>query len=457
MTVVEKRLLAPVDAAWLNMDSTTNPMVITGLVRVTGLDGAGLAAFLQQHWLSLPRFQCRPVSVGGTWWWQPQAALDLSQHLYCASGPLADDGALEQQLALCQQEPLARERPLWKFWHFPMANGDHAVVIRLHHCYADGITLVRLFESLTSDSPESPPAAALARAERESAAPEPWQDSLLTWLRSRFSGLGSMEELSDALDQLTLTGGRLIKELGEFLLQPADTPSSLTGTLSGQKHCVWSAPVPLDRIKTLSRARGCTLNDVLLACVATALHRQLLRAGDRVQDRQLQAAMPVDVRPLVPPALLPAAGGLGNLFGTVFVPLPMDAQSLLERVYRIKHETQRLKHSWQPGLSWGLLGAAGYLPPQWQAPLVAHFSSRASAVVSNVPGPRELRYLAGCPVRQHLFWVPQTGNIGLGVSVISYAGQVQFGVQADRNILPSPLPLLQDCLEALAEFEQGEH
>lgn len=457
MNAVKKRLLAPVDAAWLNMDSHRNSMVITGLLRVSGLDGAALARFLQQHWLSLPRFRARPVSVGGTWWWQPQHDLVLSDHLTCATETLPDDAALEQQLALCQQQPLPVQQPLWKFWHFPMADGDHGVVIRLHHCYADGITLIRLFEALTTDSPESCASGTDAELDPASEADEQWQHSLLDWMHNRFAGLGSMDELSDVIDQLGDTGGRLIKELGEFLLQPADTPCCLTGVLSGDKHCVWSAPVPLEGIKARARARGCTLNDVLLACVTTALQKQLLRAGDSTRERRLQAAMPVDVRHLVPPALQPATGGLGNLFGTVFVPLPMDAESLLERVYRIKHETRRLKHSWQPGLSWGLLGAIGYLPRQWQMPLVAHFSNRASAVVSNVPGPRGRRYLAGCSVRQHLFWVPQTGHIGVGVSVISYAGQVQFGVQADRSILDSPRPLLQDCLNALTEFEHREH
>ncbi|MDX1587517.1 MAG: WS/DGAT domain-containing protein [Oleiphilaceae bacterium] len=451
MSGLDKRLLAPVDAAWLNMDSPENPMVITGLLRVSGLDGDALASFLRQSWLDLPRFRARPVSLGGTWWWQPQAELSLEEHLVCCDRVLADEAALSDQLALCQSETLPGDRPLWKFWHFPMADGDHAVVVRLHHCYADGITLVRLFDDLTTDSPHEAPAPAPAGEEHP-----PWQDSLLAWLQSRFAALGSTQDLGEALERLSQHGGRLLKELGELLLQPADTPSSLKGPLSGDKRCAWSAPVPLEAIKSRARARGCTLNDVLLACVATALQKQLLRAGDDLHDRRLQAAMPVDVRAVLPPALLPAAGGLGNLFGTVFVPLPMDAESLLERVFRIKHETRRLKHSWQPGLSWCLLGGLGYLPRQWQLPLVAHITGRASAVVSNVPGSRSLRFLVGCPVRQHLFWVPQSGNIGLGISVISYHGKVQFGVQSDAAVLADPRPLLEDCLTALREFEQGE-
>lgn len=453
MSAVDKRFLAPVDAAWLNMDSRENPMVITGLLRVSGLDGAALSAFLRQSWLGLPRFRARPVSLGGTWWWQPQRQMVLEDHLECGQQTLADEAALERELTRCQAETLPEERPLWKFWHFPMADGDHAVVVRMHHCYADGITLVRLFDDLTTEDPQ----AVLTPAEENP--PEdrpPLQESLMAWLQSRFAGLGSLEEISDVADRLSNQGGRLLKELGELLLQPSDTPSSLKGPLCGEKRCAWSAPVPLEGIKARAKARGCTLNDALLACVATALQKQLVRGGDDIRDRRLQAAMPVDVRHLLPPSLVPATGGLGNLFGTVFVPLPMDAESLLERVFRIKHETRRLKHSWQPGLSWGLLGALGYLPGQWQAPLVDYFSGRASAVVSNVPGARSLRYLAGCPVRQHLFWVPQTGNIGLGISVISYHGQVQFGVQSDAAIPADPWQLLEDCLTALKEFEQGE-
>jgi hypothetical protein len=149
----------------------------------------------------------------------------------------------------------------------------------------------------------------------------------------------------------------------------------------------------------------------------------------------------------------PEPGQLGNLFGTVFVPLPVDAESPLERLYRVKHETRRLKKTWQPGISWGLMCSAGLLPKRWQQSVADLFCRKASAVVSNVPGAPETRYLAGCRVREQMFWVPQSGDIGLGVSIVSYASNVQFGVVADEAVMTDPQPFLDACLKALEHWQ----
>ena len=74
-------------------------------------------------------------------------------------------------------------------------------------------------------------------------------------------------------------------------------------------------------------------------------------------------------------------------------------------------------------------------------------------MVSNVPGTPETRYLAGCAITEQMFWVPQAGNIGLGVSIVSYAGQVQFGVVADEAVMADPAAFLEDCLAELDQLD----
>jgi hypothetical protein len=112
---------------------------------------------------------------------------------------------------------------------------------------------------------------------------------------------------------------------------------------------------------------------------------------------------------------------------------------------------QQLKGSSQAAATLGLLSVVGMLPSSVAEPTTALFSAKASLVVSNLRGPPEPLHLAGAEITQVLFWVPEAGSIGTGVSILSYRGGVQFGVISDRETIPRP-----DELVALidAEFER---
>jgi len=97
-----------------------------------------------------------------------------------------------------------------------------------------------------------------------------------------------------------------------------------------------------------------------------------------------------------------------------------------------------LKTSLQPAVALGALNAIGYLPTPLQPLPVSFFGSKASAVLTNVPGPRQRLYLAGQPLRRAMFWVPQSGRLGLGISILSYAGEVTIGVASDVGLVPDP-------------------
>jgi hypothetical protein len=113
----------------------------------------------------------------------------------------------------------------------------------------------------------------------------------------------------------------------------------------------------------------------------------------------------------------------------------------LARLRRI-HETMRtLKGSSQALMTFGLMAAVGSLPEAVEHTAIAAFTAKASLVASNVPGPRAALRIGGAKVNQLLFWVPQAGSIGTGVSMLSYAGKVQFGVIADRRLIPEPAHL----------------
>lgn len=468
MSQEQSHLLLPADSAWLALERPENPMTITVMLRVDGLDAPRFREFLRVYWLAWERFKFIPVQRSSGWWWERDPLFDLKHHLDVVLDRFSPD-ELQEWVTARLNQPLAMYRPRWKFWLAPNAEGGAALLLRLHHCYADGLSLLGIFDQLCPPSPQQHPALYGAvetpQLARWGAAAKSWLEGLMTTEARKAGNVADQpseppatdkaQQAGRSLERLTQNGLKLLHEVSEFLVEPEDTPSDLKRPLLGRRQCRWSEPVGLARFRAVAAATNVTINDVLLSCVACAVRNRLGIAPGELDDAVLHAAVPVDIRSRLPADLQPEPGSLGNYFGTVFVPLPVDGESPLERLYRIKHETRRLKKSWQPGIAWGLAASASAIPEPWRQPVADVFYRKASAVVSNVPGTPEARYMAGCRITEQMFWVPQAGDIGLGVSIVSYAGQVQFGVVADEAILSDPGAFLADCLEELERFPQG--
>lgn len=450
----ESHLLLPADSAWLALERPENPMTITVMMRVDGLTSDRLREFLTHYWLAWDRFRYMPVHRPPGWWWDPDPTFSIDHHLETVNRRFSEE-ELRQWVSARLNQPLPDYRPRWKFWLVPDAEGGAALLLRIHHCYADGLSLLGVFERTCPQSPQQAP---VQYGAREKGDFKRWTRSLGVWLDS-FVGSGDHtgERLETgreptSVERVTHRSLRLINELSQLLVEPEDTPSQLKRPLLGRRSCSWSVPVALAPFREVAQRMGCTINDVLLSCVAAAVRDCLDESGEALDDLVMHAAVPVNIRDQIPDGIAPGPDALGNFFGTVFVPLPVDGESPLERLYRVKHETRRLKKSWQPGISWGLASSASLLPQSLLQSIAGLMYRKASAVVSNVAGIREPRYLAGCRIREKMFWVPQAGNIGLGISVISYAGQVQFGVVADEAILTDPEVFLSGCLKELDRF-----
>lgn len=466
MSHEQTHFMLPADSAWLALESPRNPMTITVMMRVDGLTAPRLREFLRVYWMAWERFRYMPVKRAPGWQWEPDPVFDLRHHLDVVLDHFTES-ALQEWVSERLNQPMPLYRPLWKFWLAPNVEGGSVLLLRLHHCYADGVSLTGIFDRLCPTSPQQHPAVYGAR---QSADLSPW----ISAAKDRFEQLlggeaaaeantkkqsvepeNHLEQAGTLLDQAARNGLKLVNEFSDFLAEPADTPSDLKRPLLGQRHCRWSAPVSLHRFRSIAKATNVTINDVLLSCVAAAVRPRLGISGADLEDAVMHAAVPVDIRDRLPDDLKPEPDSLGNYFGTVFVPLPVDGESALERLYRIKQETRRLKKSWQPGIAWGLSACASLIPDALRRPLLDVFYRKASAVVSNVIGTPEARYIAGCRITEQMFWVPQAGDIGLGVSIVSYAGQVQFGVVADEAVLADPAEFLEDCLQELSEFPGG--
>jgi hypothetical protein len=122
----------------------------------------------------------------------------------------------------------------------------------------------------------------------------------------------------------------------------------------------------------------------------------------------------------------------------VFLDLPIGTVNPVERLYAVRGNMHALKASYQPVLSLGILAALGVGPKLLQQKVLALLARNATAVMTNVPGPQQPLYLAGTRIDRLIFWVPQASEIGVGVSIMSYNGAVQFGLITDRGLCPDP-------------------
>ncbi len=134
---------------------------------------------------------------------------------------------------------------------------------------------------------------------------------------------------------------------------------------------------------------------------------------------------------------------LGNHFGLVFLELPISLENPLERLYVVNDRMNQLKNSKQAAVTFGFLAALGMGPSMLQKPVLDLLSEKASAVLTNVPGPQQPLFLAGSRMRDLMFWVPQNGSIGMGISILSYNGKVFFGVITDRRLVPDPQKIIE--------------
>ncbi len=441
----KREKISAVDTAWLRMDRPHNLMMICGVLLFRQqLPLARLRRVIEERFLVFHRFRQRAVQVAGMAFWQADPHFDLERHVVETALPgRADRAELQKLVSRLAATPLDPARPMWQFHLVDNYEGGSALVVRIHHSYADGIALVRVMLSMTDASPSGPPA--MPFAARPSGRGEP-QDAL-GQLLAPFSGAvnTAMKIGATLVDKgaaiwadpaqavaLAGQGTALTAEIAKLALMPQDSPTRFKGKPGVGKRVAWAAPLPLSEVKTIGKALGASVNDVLLSCVAGAIRAYLQTRGEPVADVMIRALVPVNLRPME------KAYKLGNQFGLVFLDLPVGIANPVERLYAVRANMNALKGSFQPVLALGLLAAMGSGPKALQEVLLQALARNATAVMTNVPGPQAPLYLAGAAIDNLMFWVPQSGDIAMGASIISYNGTVQFGLIADRGLCPDP-------------------
>ncbi len=442
--------IAPVDTWWLRMDRPHNLMTI---VTVWILEGPvaldRLENQLGERHLTYRRYRQKVEFARGGPYWVDDPHFDLAHHIKRVRLPgRGGKEAFERFAGDLASEPLDFNHPLWTIHIVEEYEGGAAVVLRWHHAMADGVALIGVTMALV-DGPVG---------ESRRAAPpdedEGWLQSLMAPVvatvnagtqASTYLGtaLGLARHPLRAVDYLR-DGAGVAGELAYMLSMKSDSATRFKGKPTGSKRVAWCEPMKLPEVKAVSRALGCSINDVLLSCAAGAMRRYLADKGDTTEGVEIRALAPIDLRE-------PGDLELGNRFGIVAVLLPVGVEQPLERLKMVRQRMLDLKTSYEPAVTLGLFAALGYLPKIVQDQLSDMLASRATAVMTNVPGPTEPLTVAGSRLTQMLFWVPQSGDIGMGVSILSYAGQVQFGLITDDALTPDPEAVVSRFPE---EFEQ---
>ena len=441
--------MAKVDTAWLRMEKPTNLMMITGVLMFEErLDLKAFRKLVAERFLAFKRFRQKAVDTASGAFWETDADFDLDWHLRLTALPgAAKKPELERLVSQLASTPLDHSKPLWQFHLVDNYQGGSALIMRIHHCYADGIALVQVMLSLTDIAPTPKKGAELSEAwlkqdgeriTQKFFTPAKAQLDRAVKMGGKVFEKG-MEMYRDPslAGVIAKEGGEIARELAVALALPDDPPTLFKGPLGVSKRCAWAEPLGLDEVKTICRALDCTVNDVLMASAAGALRSYLIDCGEEVDGLTIRATVPVNLRPLE------HAKKLGNHFGLVFLDLPIGEANPLARLEHVAENMRQIKSSRQAVMTFGVLAALGMTPVPVQRFALDLFSRKATAVATNVPGPQMPIYLAGCKLVEQMFWVPQTGGIGMGISILSYNGKVHFGLMTDAKTVNKPDAIIQ--------------
>jgi diacylglycerol O-acyltransferase / wax synthase len=458
--MIKREKMSSVDTAWLRMDRPTNLMMIVGVLMFEGaVDYERLKLTIASRLAPFRRFRQRVVVDASGAWWEDDPTYDIDAHLHRVALPgKGDKEELEKFAADMVSQPLDDSKPLWQFTLIEKYRGGSAILSRIHHCIADGIALVGVMLRLADIDAASGSASApgfgaqepndakvadnAGDAEQDDDETDLWKQLLapVTAAAIKTIGYSGMAwskyfELVSQPDKAThyaKLAGAVTAEIAQLLTMPDDSPTRFKGKPGVVKAVAWSEPMPLDLVKAVGHVAGGSVNDVLLACVAGALRAYLIERGDNPDGVEIRAMIPVNLR-------RPGQENrLGNRFGLVALTLPLGNANPLARLATVRARMEALKGSYQAPVTLGVLSLVGMGPKALQTQVLDLLAKKATAVMTNVPGPGQPLYMAGGKLGQMMFWVPQSGDIGMGVSILSYNGGVQFGLVTDKSFVPDP-------------------
>ncbi len=433
------RRMTSLDASFLYLEQPNALLHVASLSTFAHpLDYDDLLRYVRERLHLIPRYTQRAVMVPltlGHPTWEPDPELDLRHHIIRQRLKAGhDDAALATLCAKLFTEPLERSRPLWEMHLIDGYGQGCALLAKTHHCMIDGASGVQLINLLMDPTPKP-------RAIEASPLPARRKVALPNRLTHALEGLVDTARTQIALGRglamLATQPSRAVSEaratldavttLARTLLAGAPA-TPFNGPIGKQRAIAWTR-LSLNEVKATKNRLGGTVNDVVLAVISGGLRQYLHAHGVSTERTELKAMVPVNVRSEADQLKL------GNRVSMMVAPLPVGITDPVERLRQVSAAMDLLKSGGQAGQMERVVALTDVLPPLLQRPLARLQASVSpvNTVCTNVPGPRETRYLLGEPVQLMVPLVPLAAGIGLGFAIMSYADQLTIGLNADAG------------------------
>ena len=385
--------------------------------------------------------------------WIDDAHFNLEYHVRHTALPApGGEEQLKRLIARIMSQQLDRSKPLWEIWYAEgLTNDRWAVISKTHHCLVDGVSGADIMSVILDLEPNP----------QETVEPEPWKPSLeptadeliADAVKERItSPLEAIRTVQSALIDPGTLAGRVAegaKAITSFVTGTLDfAPTSSLNQRIGPHRRFETVLADLAEFKRVKNALGGTVNDVVLAVVSGGLRRLLKGRGERVDELELRAMVPVSVR------ANHEQGALGNRVSTIWAPLPVHESDPVARLRLVSAAMQNLKDSGQ-AVGAQLLTTLG----EWAPPTIAAQASRVVArqrqfnlVVTNVPGPQIPLYSFGQQMTEVYPVLPLSDNTTIGIALLSYNGTIGFGLLADFDAAPDLGVLAEGIEKSIAEL-----
>ena len=447
--------LTPLDVSNLRIERHGLPMNVAALAILEGgalLDASGELALEPikariEHRLHLaPRLRQRLYRPGfgfGAPVWVDDASFDISRHV--RTRPFPAGGGEEALLATCVElndRPFDQAHPLWEIWLLTGALDGHVpMLIRFHHVVADGIAALLLGTLFDSSPVDSAPDAPQSGRPPWTARPIPTRSELLgDALRRSITGIRrGVHKIEHP--RRTLAPARTVFRQALQLAREGRAPRTSFNRPVGRQHRVLLVRAGLEQAKQVAHAHHATVNDVVLCAIAGGARALLAGRGELQRPLVLKVSVAASVRA---PA---SASQAGNLVGILLVPVPVGEEDPIRRLEQIARATAERKHlpPYQP--------AARFLQ-RWMIRTMNR-QRRINLLMSNLPGPPQPMYFAGAKILE-LFQIGVVqGNVAVQVGALPYAGQLNFDIVADANLVPDLTVFANGMIEDLERL--GAH